>query len=189
MAFITENTATGDGSTTDFSFTFPYINESDVKVTITDANGVPQSNTAFTFANATTLSFTTAPANNRTIRIFRDTNLDNAEVTFFAGSAIRAEDLNDNQNQVLFSAQEVENNAILLTGGTMTGPLVLDDTTLQIQEGSDTLTIAAPTLTADRTINKFRSSNSATRSSSNPTLCINSNVSSSIATCSNSSVC
>jgi len=153
MAFTTENVRTGDGSTTDFSFTFPYINESDVKVTITDANGVPQSNTAFTFANATTLSFTTAPANNRTIRIFRDTNLDNAEVTYFAGSAIRAEDLNDNQNQVLYSAQEVENNAILLTGGTMTGPLVLDDTTLQIQEGSDTLTIAAPTLTADRTVN------------------------------------
>ena len=153
MAFTTENVRTGDGSTTDFSFTFPYINESDVKVTITDANGVPQSNTAFTFANATTLSFTTAPANNRTIRIFRDTNLDNAEVTFFAGSAIRAEDLNDNQNQVLYSAQEVENNAILLTGGTMTGPLVLDDTTLQIQEGSDTLTIAAPTLTANRTVN------------------------------------
>ena len=152
MAFTTENTATGDGSTTDFSFTFPYINESDVKVTITDANGLPQSNTAFTFANATTLSFTSAPANGRTVRIFRDTNLDNAEVTFFAGSAIRAEDLNDNQNQVLFSAQEVENNAILLTGGTMTGPLVLDDTTLQIQEGSDTLTIDAPTLTANRTV-------------------------------------
>ena len=153
MAFTTENVRTGDGNETDFSFTFPYINESDVKVTITDANGDPQPNTAFTFANATTLSFTTAPANNRTIRIFRDTNLDNAEVTFFAGSAIRAEDLNDNQNQVLFSAQEVENNAILLTGGTMTGPLVLDDTTLQIQEGSDTLTIAAPTLTANRTVN------------------------------------
>ena len=153
MAFTTENVDTGDGSKTDFSFTFPYINESDVKVTITDANGVPQPNTAFTFANATTLSFTSAPLNGRTVRIFRDTNLDNAEVTFFAGSAIRAEDLNDNQNQVLFSAQEVENNAILLTGGTMTGPLVLDDTTLQIQEGSDTLTIAAPTLTADRTVN------------------------------------
>lgn len=152
MAFTTENVRTGDGNTTDFSFTFPYINESDVKVTITDANGDPQPNTAFTFANATTLSFTSAPLNGRTIRIFRDTNLDNAEVTFFAGSAIRAEDLNDNQNQVLFSAQEVENNAILLTGGTMTGPLVLDDTTLQIQEGSDTLTIDAPALSQNRTV-------------------------------------
>lgn len=152
MAFTTENVRTGDGNETDFSFTFPYINESDVEVTITDANGIPQPNTDFTFANATTLSFTTAPANNRTIRIFRNTNLDNAEVTYFAGSAIRAEDLNDNQNQVLYSAQEVENNAILLTGGTMTGPLVLDDTTLQIQEGSDTLTIDAPALSADRTV-------------------------------------
>ena len=152
MAFTTENTATGDGSTTDFSFTFPYLNESDVQVTITDANGIPQSNTAFTFANATTLSFTSAPDSGRTIRIFRDTNLDNSVVTYFAGSAIRAEDLNDNQNQVLYSAQEVENNAILLTGGTMTGPLVLDDTTLQIQEGDHTLTIDAPTLTENRAV-------------------------------------
>ena len=152
MAFITENTDTGDGSKTDFSFTFPYINESDVKVTITDANGDPQPNTAFTFANATTLSFTEAPLNGRTIRIFRDTNLDNSVVTYFAGSAIRAEDLNDNQNQVLYSAQEVENNVILTTGGTMTQPLTLDDTELKIEEGDDTLTVNLPALSTDRTI-------------------------------------
>ena len=34
----------------------------------------------------------------------------------------------------------------------MTGPLVLDDTSLQIQEGTDTLTVNWPTGTADRTI-------------------------------------
>jgi uncharacterized protein YjbI with pentapeptide repeats len=155
MAFITENTATGDGTETDFSFTFPYINESDVKVTITDANGDPQSNTDFTFANATTLSFNTAPANGRTIRIFRDTNLDNAVVTFFAGSAIRAEDLNDNQNQVLFSAQEVENNAVLTTGSTITGDQVFVDANIVFEGATEddfetTLTVVDPT--ADRTI-------------------------------------
>ena len=155
MAFITENTATGDGSTTDFSFTFPYINESDVKVTITDANGDPQSNTDFTFANATTLSFNTAPTSGRTIRIFRDTNLDNAVVTFFAGSAIRAEDLNDNQNQVLFSAQEVENNAVLTTGSTITGDQVFTTGTV-VFEGATAddfeTTLAVTDPTADRTI-------------------------------------
>ena len=155
MAFITENTATGDGSTTDFSFTFPYINESDVKVTITDANGDPQSNTDFTFANATTLSFNTAPTSGRTIRIFRDTNLDNAVVTFFAGSAIRAEDLNDNQNQVLFSAQEVENNAVLTTGSTITGDQVFTTGTVVFEgatadDNETTLAVTDPT--ADRTI-------------------------------------
>lgn len=152
MAFTTENTYTGNGSLTEYSFTFPYISEADVKVTITDANGEPQPNTAFTFANATTLSFTSAPLNGRTIRIFRDTSLDSAVVTYFAGSAIRAEDLNDNQNQVLYSAQEVENNAVLTTGGTMTEPLTFDDTTIKITEGSDTLTVDVPALTADRSI-------------------------------------
>jgi len=155
MAFITENTATGDGSTTDFSFTFPYINESDVKVTITDANGDPQSNTDFTFANATTLSFDTAPTSGRTIRIFRDTNLDNAVVTFFAGSAIRAEDLNDNQNQVLFSAQEVENNAVLTTGSTITGDQVFTTGTVVFEGATDDdfeTTLAVTDPTADRTI-------------------------------------
>jgi hypothetical protein len=39
-----------------------------------------------------------------------------------------------------------------LTGGTLTGALILDDTSLQIQEGADTLTITAPVLTAARAV-------------------------------------
>ena len=39
-----------------------------------------------------------------------------------------------------------------LAGGTMTGALVLDDTSLQIQEGVDTLTITVPTLTTARAV-------------------------------------
>jgi hypothetical protein len=38
------------------------------------------------------------------------------------------------------------------TGDTITGPFVLDDTSLQIQEGVDTLTLTVPTLTADRAV-------------------------------------
>ena len=113
MAFITENTATGDGTTTDFSFTFPYLDKTDIRVTVeaSAAGSDPfeqTKDTDWTLANATTISFTSAPANLSTVRIFRDTNLDDAVVTYFAGSAIRAEDLNENQLQVLYSAQEVE---------------------------------------------------------------------------------
>jgi len=39
-----------------------------------------------------------------------------------------------------------------LGGGTVTGPLVLDDTSLQIQEGADTMTITVPALTANRAV-------------------------------------
>jgi hypothetical protein len=146
----TQNTYTGNNSTTDYSFTFPYIKEADVKVSL-DAV-VKTQDTDYTFANATTISFGTAPGTGVAIRIFRDTDLANAVTTFFAGSAIRAEDLNDNTNQVLFSAQERKNRDADKTGDTFTGDIVVDDSNIVIQEGSDAVTITAPTLTAARTL-------------------------------------
>ena len=100
----TENLFTGDGSTTNYSFTFEYIEQSDVKADIAGST-----TTDFTFANATTLSFNTAPANGAEVRIYRDTDLDTLKATFFAGSAIKAEDLNDNFTQNNFAVQEIKN--------------------------------------------------------------------------------
>jgi len=102
---VTSNTFTGDGSTTNYSFTFEYLEQDEVKVTL---DGVATS--AFTFANATTLSFTSAPTNGAEIRIYRDTNIDTLKATFFPGSAIKAEDLNDNFTQNNFVVQEIQNN-------------------------------------------------------------------------------
>ena len=93
---------TGNGSTTNYSFTFEYIKEAEVKVTIDGT-----ATTAFTFANATTLSFTTAPASGAKIRIYRETDVSSLKATFFAGSAIKAEDLNDNFTQNNFAVEEV----------------------------------------------------------------------------------
>ena len=101
MATISNN-YTGDGSTTNYSFTFEYLEQSEVKVTLDGAN-----TTAFTFANATTLSFTTAPADGVDILIYRDTNVDVVKATFFPGSAIKAEDLNENFKQNNFAVQEL----------------------------------------------------------------------------------
>ena len=97
----TQNTYTGNGSTTNFSITFEYLKQADVKASL---NGT--ATTAFTFANATTLSFNSAPANGVAIRIFRDTDVDTLVATFFPGSAIKAEDLNDNFTQNNFATQE-----------------------------------------------------------------------------------
>jgi len=102
---VTSNTFTGDGSTTNYSFTFEYLEQDEVKVTI---NGFVT--TAFTFANATTLSFTTAPSSGAEIRIYRDTDIDDLKATFFPGSAIKAEDLNNNFTQNNFAVQELRNN-------------------------------------------------------------------------------
>ena len=100
----TQNTYTGDGSTTNYSFTFEYLEQSDVKVTL-DAVAT----TAFTFANATTIALTTAPASDVAIRIYRDTDIDSLSATFFPGSAIKAEDLNSNFTQTHFATQETDN--------------------------------------------------------------------------------
>ena len=102
---VTENNFTGNGSTTSYSFTFQYVDEDDIKVSL---DGVIT--TAYTLANATTVLFNTAPANGVAIRIYRDTNIDTLKTTFFAGSAIRAQDLNNNALQNNYKIQEIANN-------------------------------------------------------------------------------
>jgi hypothetical protein len=115
---ITQNTYTGNGSTVLYSFAFPYLDTADVKVSL---NGTIT--TAYTFANATTIQFNTAPGAGVAIRIYRETNTDNLESTFFAGSAIRAQNLNDNFTQILYSTQETIDRRLDSTGGTMSGQL------------------------------------------------------------------
>jgi len=51
-----------------------------------------------------------------------------------------------------WSVTKLVSALVAKAGSTMTGPLVLDDTSLQIQEGADTLTITAPVLTGARAV-------------------------------------
>ena len=103
----TENKYTGDGSTTRYSIQFEYLNESDIKVSLQEPGQAAQPTTAFTFANATTIQLNAAPTAGYEVRIFRETSNDTLISKFFAGSAIRAVDLNRNFEQTLFSVQEV----------------------------------------------------------------------------------
>ena len=104
MAVTTENYYVGDGSTVLFSFTFPYIEVRDVYVSL---DGVDQAlQTEYTFANATTIEFVTAPAVDAEIRIYRNTDNETIKSVFYPGSAIRARDLNDNFTQNLYVTQE-----------------------------------------------------------------------------------
>ena len=104
MAVTTENTYVGDGSTVLYSFTFPYIEVRDVYVSL---DGVDQTlQTEYTFANATTIEFATAPADGVEIRIYRQTDVESIKAVFYPGSAIRARDLNDNFTQNLYVTQE-----------------------------------------------------------------------------------
>ena len=109
MATI-ENNYVGNGSTVLYSFTFPYISSDDVKVSL---NGV--STTAYIFSNATTIQMTTAPASGVAVRIYRSTANDDLEATFYPGSAIRAQDLNNNFIQGLYVSQESGDKATVAT--------------------------------------------------------------------------
>lgn len=103
---VTQNTYTGDGATVLFSFTFPYLETTDIKVSL---NGTIT--TAYTLANATTIQFNTAPANGAAIRIYRVTDDTALAAQFYPGSAIRSQDLNDNFTQNLYVTQESNRDA------------------------------------------------------------------------------
>ena len=101
---ITSNTYTGNGSNKLFSITFPYLDTTDIDVYL---NGVLQTvTTQYSFANATTIEFVTAPSNGAVVLLNRSTDDTNLQATFFPGSSIKAADLNYNFDQVLYLAQE-----------------------------------------------------------------------------------
>ena len=99
---LTNNEYTGNGSNKLFSITFPYLDTTDIDVYVNSSL-----TTAYTFANATTIEFTTAPANGAKILIQRTTANDENKATFFAGSSVRASDLNVNFDQGLYVRQEL----------------------------------------------------------------------------------
>jgi hypothetical protein len=99
----TSDSYTGNGSTVLFSFSFPYLDTADIKVSL---NGVDT--TAYTLDNATKIRFNTAPASGVAIKIYRVTNSDQTEAEFYPGSAIRSSDLNRNFLQTLYVSQETQ---------------------------------------------------------------------------------
>jgi len=117
---ITQNTFTGNGSNLGpFSFTFKWLEPTDIKVTV---GGVLK--TAGTHYNLQGLNYTTkdggqvlftagnAPANGAAIVIYRRTDTESSQATYYPGSAIRSQDLNDNNTQVLYSVQEWQTQAV-----------------------------------------------------------------------------
>lgn len=130
MAYTTENvysTLNGNppsaGQST-YSFTFPYIEREDVKVSL---NGTTLATTAYSFANDTTIQLDSTTAGTVTtstkVRVFRDTSLDGLNAEFFSGSAIRATDLNDNFNQTLFVTQEVSDRFVDINNASFSNDL------------------------------------------------------------------
>lgn len=104
----TKETFNGNGTKTEFPFTIELLNPApphpDLKVYVGGA--LQTENTHYTISG-TTITFTTAPASGTNNVVFvRNTDIDKANASFAAGSSIKALDLNNNQDQLLFALQE-----------------------------------------------------------------------------------
>jgi hypothetical protein len=97
---------TGDGSTTNFSIPFEYLEQSDITVLV---DGVADE--SYTFVNPGVIATSSAPSQDATVRIERHSNLETRAVDFSSGSVLTEEDL-DTSNQQLFNiAQETHDRA------------------------------------------------------------------------------
>ena len=129
---VTKITYTAPASTTQYAVPFEYIAEADVDVYVDEVLQLQQNTTStagpthpqvisgdipqgtalinYTFANASTIEFNSAPTTGAFIFIERTTD-DASVVTFVPGSTIRAQELNTALEQVRFMAQEGVNTA------------------------------------------------------------------------------
>jgi hypothetical protein len=182
---LTENLINGSGSNT-YNFTFPILDPSDVRVQFREfePNNPPYNRI---ISEATTTAFNVLSDPNRVvftpiaedtlyqlangdvrttspdgyqvvIRIYRETDLDSTTAFFYPGSAIRAEDLNENFRQLLFSAQEDQAELDDISGGglpddSITTNLIRDGavTTPKLADGAvTTIKIADGAVTPDK---------------------------------------
>ena len=106
----TENLHNGTGSQDTFAFTFPYLKDTDIKVSV---GGVLKTvTTHYTLHTPTTIKFTSGnlpPSGTSNVRVYRETADTALQATFYPGSAIRSNDLNDNFTQNLYVIQENNN--------------------------------------------------------------------------------
>ena len=155
MSLLTEKLSNGDGTTAAFTFQFEYLEESDVKV---EVGGVLKTqDTHYTFTSLTEITFTSGnipPSGTNNVRIYRDTDITDLQAEFFAGSAIRAQDLNSDFDQNLFKVQELNERVVFNAGDTMTGDLTMNNANVVFEGSTEddhetTLTVVNPT--ADQT--------------------------------------
>ena len=143
---------TGDGNATK-AFSFPSIQESDVKVQVDGVLKTTSTHyniTGYTTTGGGNVVFTSGniPTSPAKIRIFRDTSVDVAKATYTAGSSVKAGDLNANHEQLLFAAQEEQNlgNVSTSASGLMS---IADKTKL---DGIETAATADQTASEIRTL-------------------------------------
>ena len=115
MAYVIPPTTTKEdfaaNGTGIYSFSIEYNDQTDIFVAILGNNGYAITSqddpvNPWIFLSLTQIQFTNGDPGN-SIRIQRSTDINQIDATFALGSAIRAQDLNDNFSQLLFTTQEI----------------------------------------------------------------------------------
>jgi len=97
-------TYTANGSTNQFSITFPYIDAAHVLVSVNDASA------SFTFHNSTTVHLSSTPTSGQTVVVYRQTP-SSALVDFTDGSTLFESDLDLANTQARYLSEEARDRA------------------------------------------------------------------------------
>ena len=129
MAQKIHTTTTGDvsGNTLGYTFDFPSLAQSDIRVSV--AGVLKTLTTDYTIeqwsATGSTSNFiqfvNSTKRGTGTVRIFRETPKTGPKASFTSGSAIKADDLNNNQKQAIYVAEEFEDDMTNLAGNDTSG--------------------------------------------------------------------
>lgn len=119
----TSTSYTGNGSTTAFSISFPYLRTTDILVTVATVTQIL--GTDYTISGST-LTFTVAPINGSAIKFQRVTSRTPAITTYADGSSWSATDSNKLALQLIYCLQEIDEGAVVANG------LTLDDGTVPL---------------------------------------------------------
>lgn len=96
---------TGDGSTTDFAFAFPYLDAAHMFLSVNSVN------VTYTLPSAQVLRADMAPASGTTVRVYRVTPSSVPLVDFQDGSTLDEGDLDLTTTQMLYVTQEAKDTA------------------------------------------------------------------------------
>lgn len=168
---VTTKEYTGNGSQggaggAQLTFPFEYLKTEDVKVSL---NGTQLATTKYTFPTASSIQFTAlgssptsfetttqetngAPKTGVTILIHRRTDTDSAHAVYATGSSIRAADLNNNTDQLLFFAQECADT---------TNPLITDISGFSVEDAAK---VDGSIVYYDSSTSKFKADATTTKS-------------------------
>jgi hypothetical protein len=116
----TEVTLIGDGVTTQFNFTFPYLKDTGV---FAEVDGVA---TPFSYVTASTIEFAEAPADGAEVRIYRNSPGEQLQYEFNLGAPFLPRYVDANNRQLLFVMQEAVNDTQGIANEALTATATFD---------------------------------------------------------------